>query len=237
MYRVIKKYITTWIRPYSILPLIFVFSFNCVIYWVTMFACKDLYHYDFTLPFDRSVPFVPEFVYIYLVCYVFWAVNYIMSAYFGKDQFYRFVTADLSSRVICLLFFIILPTTNVRPELPGDGITMDLMRGLYAVDMPVNLLPSIHCLVSWFCFIAIRGRKEIPTWYRCFSCIFALMVVASTQFIKQHYIVDAIAAIVIAEGTYFLSCHFHYYTVVMKLFEKLNDRLKYIVMKTKKKID
>lgn len=40
------------------------------------------------------------------------------------------------------------------------------MRFVYAVDAADNLFPSIHCLVSWFCYIGLRGRRDIPVWYR-----------------------------------------------------------------------
>lgn len=32
-------------------------------------------------------------------------------------------------------------------------------------------LPSIHCLVSWFCYIGIRGRSNIPKAYRGFHAV------------------------------------------------------------------
>lgn len=231
MYRFLKKHLEPWVRLYSIIPLISVFAFNSLVYWITMFVCKDWYHYDLTLPFDRAVPLVPEFVFIYLGCYLFWAANYIMSAWFGKEDFYRFITADLSSRVVCLLFFVLLPTTNVRPELVGDSLSIQVLRWLYAIDLPVNLFPSIHCLVSWFCYIAVRGRKEIPAWYRGFSCIFALLVVASTQLIKQHYIVDAIGGILLAETAYYFSFKFRYYGIIKNCFENLNCKIKGILIK------
>lgn len=231
LYALLKKYLDPWVRLYSLIPLIFVFTFNSVIYWFTMYLCRDWRHYDLTLPFDRAVPLVPEFVFIYLGCYLFWAANYIMSARFGKENFYKFVTADLSSRVVCLLFFVLLPTTNVRPELSGDSVSIHLMEWLYRMDLPVNLFPSIHCLVSWFCYIAVRGKKEIPVWYRGFSCIFALLVAASTQFTKQHYIVDAIGGILLAEATWFLSCRFRYYGIIKKCFENINDKVKKILIK------
>ncbi|MEE0421448.1 MAG: phosphatase PAP2 family protein [Lachnospiraceae bacterium] len=231
MYQWIKRRLDPWVKFYSIIPLITMFAFNSIIYWTTMYLCGNLYHYDFTLEFDRAVPFVPQWVYIYLVCYLFWIVNYIMSARFGKERFYRFAAADLSSRVVCLIFFVLLPTTNIRPEVVGSGAAQDLVRWLYTADQPVNLFPSIHCLVSWFCFIAIRGRREIPRWYRIFSCIFALAVIASTQFTKQHYIVDAIGGVFLAEIAWWLSNRYSYYKIIKKVFENINCKLERILIK------
>lgn len=220
-----------WVKFDSIIPLFAAFALNSGIYWATMFLCKDWYHYDFTFDFDRKVPFVPEWIYIYLICYLFWIANYLMSAWFGKERFYRFVTADYSSRIVCLIFYLLLPTTNVRPEVVGTGLAADLVRRLYSVDLPTNLFPSIHCLVSWFCFIAIRGQKEVPRAYRVFSCVFASAVIASTQFTKQHYIVDAIGGVFLAELMWWLSNRFTYYKRVKKFFESINDKLCGILIK------
>ncbi len=225
MYRWIEKNLNRWLKAYSIVPLISVFTFNSLVYWGTMKVTEGWHHYDFTLSFDRVVPFVPEWVYIYLVCYLFWAINYIMSAWFGKERFYQFVTADLLSRVICCIFFLAVPTTNIRPEIAGEGMTMEVMCWLYEADQPSNLFPSIHCLVSWFSYIAIRGRKEIPKWYRAFSCMFALAVVASTQYTKQHYIVDAVGGVLLAELCWWFAVHTSACQWIKKFFENINDKI------------
>ncbi len=122
MYQWIKRRLDPWVKFYSIIPLITMFAFNSIIYWTTMYLCGNLYHYDFTLEFDRQFHLSCSGFYIYLVCYLFWIVNYIMSARFGKERFYRFAAADLSSRVVCLIFFVLLPTTNIRPEVVGSEL-------------------------------------------------------------------------------------------------------------------
>ena len=73
---------------------------------------------------------------------------------------------------------------------------------------PTNLFPSIHCLVSWFCAIGLRGTR-VSTWYKVFSYAFAIAVCISTQLTKQHYIVDVFGGILLAEislliGEYFV---------------------------------
>ena len=52
------------------------------------------------------------------------------------------------------------------------------------------------------CYIGIRGRREVPKWYRVFSCLFALAVFISTLTTKQHVIIDVIAGAALAEAAY-----------------------------------
>ena len=89
-----KDYVLRWIPKYSIIPLITALVLNTLVYSGTMVLCKGLYHHDFTTAFDRMVPVIPEFTSIYLICYVFWVVNYIMTARISREHMYRFLTAD-----------------------------------------------------------------------------------------------------------------------------------------------
>jgi len=233
MYHWLKKYIDPICPLFAIIPLLSCFALNMLVYSGTMILCADWYHYDLTTALDRAVPLVPEWMYIYFGCYLFWVVNYILVARINrnnKPDFYRFVITDMCSRLVCAVFYIGFPTTNIRPDVTGEGFSVWMLRFLYNIDQPTNLFPSIHCLVSWLCYTGIRGKKEIPIWYRAFSCIFALLVVLSTQFTKQHYIADAIAGIILAEILFLLNKRISLYRVVQRFFTKVNEKL-YIWLK------
>ena len=226
MYRWFKKYIDPIVPLESIIPLISCFAINMLVYSGAMTITTDWHHYDFTNRFDLKVPVIPWFIYIYLGCFLFWIVNYIMVGRLDRDHFYRFVTADIMSRLVCGIFFFLMPTTNIRPVIDGNSLSEILMRFVYSVDQPSNLFPSIHCLVSWFCYVGIRGRKEIPAWYRAFSCFFAIMVMVSTQVTKQHYIIDVIGGVVLAELMYYIAHHSSLYLYVMRFFESIHEKFK-----------
>jgi membrane-associated phospholipid phosphatase len=220
-----NKSINKWIPGYGVFPLLLCFSVNCFIYWGCDLIMRDKKHFDFTSAIDRQVPFVKEWIIIYFICYVFWAINYILITREGKESCYRFAFADLLSRLICGIFFILLPTTNIRPTVYGDDIFSILMRFLYTIDSPTNLFPSIHCLVSWYCFIGLRKSKKVPFWYKVFSLIFTLLVCASTQFTKQHYLIDIAGGILIAEICYYIAWHTPIYIGIGKIFTVAERRI------------
>lgn len=209
---------------YAIFPLLAIVIVNFIVYFGTDLIAGSWKHYDLTLPIDKAIPVIPGFVIVYLGCYVFWIVNYVMILRLGKEHCFRFATADIMSRLVCAVFFLALPTANIRPVLSGGGICTALLGWVYGIDAPTRLFPSIHCLVSWFCFIGIRGQRSIPRAYRIFSCLFALLVCASTQFTKQHYIVDAIGGILLAEGAYRLAFHTKLCKYPQKMFDKLYNK-------------
>lgn len=211
------------IPAYAVLPLLTCFTVNGLVYCVTARIADGWKHYNLMLAIDRAVPLIPAFVSVYLGCYVFWIVNYILIVRQGKETCMRFVTADLMSRLICCFFYLALPTMNVRPVLSGNGIWTAVLQGVYCVDRPVNLFPSIHCLASWFCYIGIRKNKKIPGGYRIFSCVFAILVFVSTQVTKQHYIVDVAGGIAVAELTYYIALHTECWRVTERVFCRMND--------------
>lgn len=228
MYQWIKEHVDLICPLWAVLPLLACFALNMLVYSGTMVLCKDWHHYDLTTAFDRSVPLISAWMYIYFGCYLFWIANYILKARIHRDDkssFYRFVTTDMLSRVVCAFFYLVFPTTNVRPEVIGTGFSDRLLTFLYSIDQPVNLFPSIHCLVSWLCFAAIRKSPKVSIYYKVFSCVFALLVVASTQFTKQHYIADAVAGILLAELLYLLCQKTGLYSPVQKFFEFINRKL------------
>lgn len=192
--KLINKIIPYWVW----LPLLGCFFLNGFVYWSTQKLMAGSYHYDFTTSFDRSVPLMPEWVSVYIFSYFFWTANYIIIARESKEKCARLVTADFIAKIICGIIFIIIPTTNIRPALEG-GFWDQCLEIIYSFDQPFNLFPSIHCLVSWICFAAIRDSKTVGKWYKTFSLIFALAICASTQFTKQHYIVDVVGGIFLAE--------------------------------------
>ncbi len=215
----IKKYLPGW----AILPLITIVVLNCLIYWGSDQLTSGRYHYDFTGTLDRMVPLVPAFIWIYILAFPFWAVNYILAAQRGKDQFYRFVATDLTIHLTCFVIFLILPTTNVRPEITGNSWSEQMLQLIYAMDggnSPSNLFPSIHCYVSWLSWRSVHKSEKIPEWYQHFSLIFAILIIISTQVLKQHYLVDAVAGVVLVELAWNFYKKGNRHQIVKKIFRK-----------------
>lgn len=191
--------------PYCRVPLIFTLALNCSVYWGARLIAGNWPHHNIETAADRAIPLIEWTVIIYFLCYIFWAVNYIIGSSFGKKQCYRFLMADWLGKVVCFVFYVAYPTTNTRPEIVGDGIWEQAMRYLYVADAADNLFPSIHCFVSWICYLGVRGNKKIPLGYRIFSCLAAIAVFISTLTTKQHVIYDVVAGMLLAEFTYWLS--------------------------------
>lgn len=215
------KGLTRILPAYGVFPVIFSFVFNCLVYSGSRMIAGGWYHHNIETGVDRSIPFVPEFLVIYFGCYVFWAVNYILIARQDRRSVYQFFTGDFISRCVCLVSFLAFPTTNTRPLITGSGLWNQAALWLYSIDAADNLFPSIHCLVSWFCYLGIRGRKEIPRWYQSVSMVIAILVFASTLLTKQHVIVDVAGGILLAEFCFFIGRK----TDLYRMYERFGSRI------------
>lgn len=224
MYK-IKKYISNLIPQYAVLPLIMAFTFNMAVYGGARVIAGDWKHYNIESPLDQMIPLFTPSVAVYLGCYLFWGANYIMIARLGKKEVCRFFSADFISRVVCFLFYLLLPTTNTRPVIEPDGFWNQALLFVYRMDAADNLFPSIHCLVSWFCYIGLRGKKEIPVWYRGISCLLAILVCISTLTTKQHVILDVFGGVFLAEFCYWTGRMPAVQRVYEKLLDKANEKL------------
>lgn len=213
------------VPEYAWLPLIFELTLNMLVYSGSRLLTANWRHYNIETALDRRIPLVPWTIVIYFGCYLFWAANYVLCVRLDRRSAWRFLGADFLAKLVCLICFLILPTTNTRPEIMGDSFWDLLMRFLYQVDAADNLFPSIHCLTSWFCYIGIRRRREVPVWYRAFSCLFALAVFVSTLTTKQHVLIDVIAGVVLAEAAYWVSGHMGFDACYGRIAGKINRRV------------
>lgn len=185
---------------YSWFPLAGIVVLQSISYGGTKFLSANWRHYMPSSVIDDYIPFIPAFILPYVLCYAHWVINFIMSAQTGEQRFTRFSRAVMLSQIMCGIIFLLFPTTIVRPDVSlYNGVTGFLLKLIFGLDTPVNLFPSMHCLLSWFSWIAVRDCDNIPLWYQIFSFVFAIVVCISTVAIKQHFFIDIIGGVTLAE--------------------------------------
>ena len=221
----LRKILDALIPRYGRIPLIVAVAWNMTVYFGSRLIAGDLVQAYVEKWLDRLIPFVPFTVGIYLGCYLFWIVNYILIARQGKREVCSFFAGDFLSRIVCFACYLIYPTTNTRPLVEAQGFWNQVVSALYAVDAADNLFPSIHCLVSWFCYIGLRGKNSVPKWYRVLSCLLALAVCISTLTTRQHVIADVAGGIALAEICLFIGKKTKVWSVYERILNKMNRRL------------
>jgi len=129
-----------WLLPkYARWPLLLVFIMNTVVYVApSRLFVTDVARYDLTIALDVMLPCVPFFLLFYVLAYVQWAGSYIFHSHDSVRLCYHLAAADIIAKLLCLMFFIFLPTQMARPEAEGSGLFGWGLRLVYAIDNPVN---------------------------------------------------------------------------------------------------
>lgn len=156
---------------------------------------------------DDLTPIIPVFVTVYLFSYAFWIIAPIAVSLTKKRNVINFFIGISAACLIGFLIFIFFPTYMDRTAeglmnySPAGGIFDAGLAFVYSNDgseLAYNLFPSYHCLISVYCYLGVRRQPEISKGFRVFSLVLAILICLSTQFTKQHYVLDLISGVGIA---------------------------------------
>ena len=201
----LKETLHNLLPKYAVFPLILALVINNCVYIGAAQLRDSLTFHSLETPLDRAIPLLTPFILFYIFAYVQWGINYIFIGRDSKTLCYQFVFADILSKIICLFFFLLFPTTLIRPEITGTDLCSRLVQLIYTIDAPVNLFPSIHCLESWACIRAAFLLKKSNRTYKVVTVLMSLGVFASTLLIKQHVIVDVFGGILVFEVGFWIA--------------------------------
>ena len=158
-------------------------------------------------PLDDLVPFQEWF----LIPYMLWMVCMVgMCLYclrYDRDTFCRYSKFLTVSMSISTVVFLVFPSCQeLRPEVfPRDNFMSRLVGLLYAADTNTNVFPSEHVIGSIAVWItAHRANGLHKSWRSKAIGLFMILVSLSTVFLKQHSILDVVAAIPVCGFCYFL---------------------------------
>ena len=193
---------------YSILPLAVLILFNMLVYFGSRLVTTDLPHYSFATPLDARVPYLTGFIWIYIGAYLQWIAGFIIIGRGERHTAHEVFAGELIAKGITLLCFLLIPTLIVRQEVPGTGLSSELVRWIYRVDAADNLFPSVHCLESWICFRGVCRTKDTSSLIRCLMLVGTFLVCISTVMVRQHVLVDIAGGILAAEAGLWLSRRF-----------------------------
>ena len=159
---------------------------------------------------DDKIPLVPVFVVIYLYAFIVWIMGPGFTSLAGKHHFINYVTGLLLAYFIGFVIFTLFPTALDRQAegalqavAGSNDIFCKILNQVYTSDggqFSRNLFPSFHCMLSTYCYLAVRGKEEVSKGVRIYSLVQAILVCLSTVFTKQHYIIDVPAGVLLAVG-------------------------------------
>jgi membrane-associated phospholipid phosphatase len=194
------------------LVLFYVLLNNIAYNWTgQLYPVGSGYNLDFLFGgLDAAIPFVPEMVVFYV--YFFYPMVILTMLYFAFIEFkkgYALGWSLVFTNAIAILIYAVFPVSTFwwRQSFLANPIAGNFWASqVYSIwdsDTSFNCFPSLHAAVSTICFFTwYHYSKTKPSATTKFVAIASLIiaggVILSTLFIKQHYIADEIAGIVLA---------------------------------------
>jgi len=152
-----------------------------------------------TLAWERNTPLAPEYVFIYLAIYPTFLLPFLFIH--QKDFFRLFSFAYINVMCVCYLVHLFYPVSIQRPELVVDSFSTWVLGIVYGADRPWNCFPSLHVAMSLLAALTILEVRRIRG---ILTLLLTVWIAYSTVLIKQHYILDVVAAMALTLGIYFI---------------------------------
>lgn len=151
-------------------------------------------HYQLYLPEELQFPFIPEFIWLYLSMYVLFLIPpFALSTAELKKLAKELIAATIFAGTVFLLFPARL---GFERTLPSDDFSRAIFQGLFSVDHPFNLVPSLHVVYSTAICLAIMSRANKSL--RLCLMTWLLLLTASTILVHQHHLLDVITGVLLA---------------------------------------
>jgi membrane-associated phospholipid phosphatase len=168
-------------------------------FYVIEHVLKPSHYHVLSTPLDHMIPFCEWMIFFYYAWFPFMAIAYIYTYICEKKEYLRLITFTFVGMTIFVFVSALYPNTlDIRPtHLDNSNIARVLTNFIYYMDTPTNVLPSIHvynsigfALAFCHCHVSLRKKQ--------FSLFLCIMICISVFFVKQHGIIDVLAAILMA---------------------------------------
>ena len=140
---------------------------------------------------DYAIPFIPQFIIFYILWFPFIFLTFWILFLHDKREYFKMMTVLYVGMTLFIVWVVSL---------------------IYRTDTPTNVIPSIHIYNSIGMAIGLCKSDYVKPYIKRGSVILAFLITIATFFVKQHGIVDAIAAIILVVVMYFIvykkDCYF-----------------------------
>lgn len=163
-------------------------------------------YYPVYCPLDDLIPLCEYFLIPYMFWFVFLVGIHLYTLLYDTRAFVRLEKFIIVSYSIAILCYILFPNCQeLRPaEFQRDNIFTRFLQQFYGFDTNTNVCPSIHVIGSVAVALCACDTKRFSTrpWRWAFWGT-ALLISVSTVFLKQHSVLDLLAAVPVCIAAYF----------------------------------
>jgi len=148
---------------------------------------------------ELQIPFVPQFVWIYLSLYLL----FIIPPFFlGASRMNALGKRLVGATLFCGIIFLLLPAElGFERTVPDDPFYSSMFARLFAVDLPHNMAPSLHVTFSAMILFVLLNESQSAISKAVFW-IWLVLICASTVLVHQHHLLDVATGLLVAMAFY-----------------------------------
>ena len=183
------------------------------IYGALFWFVERVYHpeayYAMYCALDDAIPFCEYFLIPYLFWFIFLAGGLAYGLLFNPEGFRKMMRFIILTYSTALAVYFIFPNCQeLRPAaLERENLFTEFIKGFYRFDTNTNVCPSIHVLGTVAAAQLFWQDERLKgVGWKALNLIISLSICASTVFMKQHSVLDVIAAGVVSLAAYPLCC-------------------------------
>ena len=146
---------------------------------------------------DDIIPFNEYFLVFYCGWYVLVFGSLVYYFFYDVQRFRELDLFIFTTQMAAMACYIFWPSRqDLRPEVfPRENVFTWIMGLIYTFDTNTGVCPSLHVAYSLAIVSVMVKDDQLSRPFKVLVTCFCLMVCLSTAFVKQHSVVDIIAAL------------------------------------------
>ena len=194
-------------------------------YYISSMLAKNTH--DITGDLDGIIKFNSIFIIPYMYWYIYVIVGFITILIKSREDYMRAFLSFFIGMSICYIIYYVYPTQINRPIINNSNIFNFLVNIIYSADKPVNCFPSLHVLTTYFIMRYTKYKSGKKNFY--YTEGVGILIILSTIFVKQHFVMDAIGAIILCEMVIFIvnKIKSEKIEIILNIPYEIRDKIKY----------
>lgn len=146
---------------------------------------------------DDLIPFNEFFIIFYISWYFLIVGSLVYMLLYDIEGFKKMQTFIIITQIVAVVIYIVWPSVQYgRPvSFENSNLLTKLTALIYSVDTPTGVCPSLHVGYSIAIASTWAKKRDISLYKRVLIIIWATLICMSVAFVKQHSVVDILAAI------------------------------------------
>ena len=146
---------------------------------------------------DDLIPFNEFFLIFYCGWYLLIVVSLGYFLFYNVEIFRNLQIYIIITQVVAMAVYIIWPSRqDLRPdEFLRDNVLTRLMAYIYSFDTSTGVCPSLHVAYSLGIASTWLREKSAHPAVKVLICVLVVCICMSVAFVKQHSVIDILAAL------------------------------------------